>query len=273
MKKTRILVSPQSFSYLLPLLLLFIFAGCQKEALPDDASLDVKASAETKTNTFYGPARQLGDGVVRSMVTMTRDGVPVEIGIRLSEKALQDLPDEVTVVELELPNKMEGLAFDHIDFDWNPHGHEPEFLYGAPHFDLHFYMISREEQMQVIDPAKAAILPAAEYIPEGYFLPAGPELVPYMGVHWLSMDAPELPPSSQEFTSTFIYGSYDGSFIFMEPMFTLDYLMNAADGTEMPIPQPEEFEQAGYYPTSYKMYYDAQHKDYIISMGDMKWYD
>ena len=276
MKKKPFLWSPPTISFL-PLILMIFLTGCEKEAMPEavDSSVDLQvktaASAETKTSTFYGPAEQMGDGVVRAMVTMTRDGVPVEIGVRISEKSLEGLPGEGYVATLRLPNKMEGLAFDHVDVNWNPHGHEPEVLYGAEHFDVHFYMVSQEYKTTITDPQKGVDYPDEIYQPLNYYPPLGVpaqfQLVPEMGVHWTRGDEP-FP-----FTHTFIYGSYDDSFIFMEPMVTVDYLVNHADGTDFAIAQPEQFERSGYYPTTYKMYYDAKRKEYVISMGGMVWYD
>lgn len=278
MKESNFLMSPRSFFNLLPLILLFLFAGCEKDALPEavDSSVDLQietaAHGQTKTSTFYGPAEPFNGGVVRAMVTMTRDGIPVEIGVRISEKALEDLPEDgETVVTLDLPNKMEGLAFEHVDLNWNPHGHEPGFLYGVEHFDVHFYMVSEEYKMTITDPQKGVDYPDEIYRPFNYFppppeVPAQFQLVPNMGVHWVRADEP------YPFTHTFIYGSYDGDFIFMEPMVTLEYLLNHADGTAFDIAQPQKFAKGGfYYPTTYSMSYDSQRKEYVIAMAGMVW--
>lgn len=278
MRKTSFLLSPLSFFYLLPLFLLFVFSACEKEAVDtlNDPALDLQSKAQKdlseKKSEFYGPAQQLGRGVVRSTVTMSRDGTPQAIGVRISENSFESFPEEQVVLSLQLPQKTEGLPFDHISLNWNPTGHEPDNIYGLPHFDVHFYMISVEEQMQITDPAKAANLPTAEYIPAGYFIPGAPSLVPMMGVHWLNHNAPELPPTLEMFTHTFIYGSYDGSFIFMEPMITVEYLENEADGTAFPIAQPQKYPMEGfYYPTTYSMSYDSQRKEYLVEMAGMVW--
>lgn len=280
MKKTIFLMSPRSFSYLLPLFLLFVFSACEKEAVDtfNDPELDLQSRAQKdlseKTSEFYGPAQQLGHGVVRSTVTMGRDGTPQAIGVRISENSFESLPSDPVVLNLGLPQKAAGLPFDHVMMDWNPGGHPPQGIYTLPHFDVHFYMISQEEKMQITDQEKAEILPSSEYIPTGYFLPGGPELVPYMGVHWLDQNAPELPPNFEKFTHTFIYGSYDGSFIFMEPMITVEYLENEADGTDFAIAQPDKYPLEGfYYPTTYSMSYDSQRKEYVIEMAGMVWRD
>lgn len=264
--------SPLNFYYLLPLMFIFLFSGCEKDTMGDIGSpaadgLQMKAKGhKEKVNTFYGPAQPYGNGVVRAMVTMNHDGEPEAIGVKISEKVLRDLPDEHEILTLRLPNKMEGLAIDHIDLDWNPHGHEPEMFYGARHFDFHFYMISPEEKMQIVPRTQEEIvLPEMQYWPANYFPTM--EVVPNMGMHWLSEFAPEL--GGADFTHTFIYGSYDGEFIFYEPMITLDYLQNAT-GESFDISQPQEFQRTGYYyPTSYRISYDATKKEYTVLLEDM----
>jgi hypothetical protein len=87
----------------------------------------------------------------------------------------------------------------------------------------------------------------ARYLPEGY-IDVG-AVVPRMGNHLLDSRSPELK-DSLPFSSTFIYGAYDGELIFWEPMITLDFLRKNPDAC-LEIRQPEEFRQAGYYPTQY----------------------
>ena len=275
MKKKPFLWSPPAIRFL-PLVLMILLTGCEKEAVPEieNAVYELQAAEKKLKNNkiieFYGPAERFNNGVVRSMVQMDKNGVPEAIGIRISEKALDDLPHHNIVSSLELSNKAANMAFDHIDFDWNPEGHEPAGLYTIPHFDIHFYMVSEEYKQGITDPQKGIDYPDDIYRPVNYspppdIVPAEFQLVPQMGVHWTRNDEP------QEFTHTFIYGSYDNSFIFLEPMVTRDYLLNEADGQLFEIAQPEKFEREGYYPTQYSMYYDAKKKDYVILMSGMVW--
>lgn len=277
MKKKPFLWSPPAI-WFLPLFLLIFLTGCEKEAVPEiyESSLDSQTQARNaradKVIEFYGPAEPLGGGVVRSMVQMTKDGVPEAIGVRISEKVLDRLPHDATISTLRLPNKAENMAFDHVDLDWNPEGHEPDGLYTVPHFDVHFFMVSEEYKMGITGPEKGVDYPDEIYQPLNYSpppaeVPAELQLVPNMGVHWMRNDEP-FP-----FTHTFIYGSYDDSFIFMEPMVTVEYLINDANGEWFEIAQPDEFEREGYYPTVYSMYYDAKRKDYVILLGGMVWTD
>lgn len=265
-------LSPQSLSPLLYLLLLLIFISCETDQVSEEASQSLTSNnskapnSSEKVNTFYGPAKQMGDGILKSMVIMKHDGTPEAIGLRISEKVLTGLPHEELNITLDLSNKMKGLAFDHIDFGWNPHGHEPPGIYDLPHFDIHFYMVSVDYKNTILDPALIEIPPDAKYIPEGYFTPGG--LVPYMGEHWLDFNAGELQPGGV-FTKTFIYGSYDQEFIFYEPMITLAYLQKKGN-EQIAIPQPAEFQRTGlYYPTTYSINYDAVKKEYLITLENM----
>ena len=246
---------PLSFRTLTPtlsLFLLFLFLGCVPDPLPD--------------NTFYGPPQHFGDGVVKSIVVMKDEGVPEMIGLKISAKVLENLPEEDYNVHFKLPGETEGLAIDHIDLGWNPHGHEPPGVYDIPHFDIHFYMITEEYQSNILDADKAEILPANEFWPQDYFPTEG--YVPQMGKHWLNMHADEIQEGGK-FTRTFIYGSYDGEFQFYEPMITLDYLKQKGS-EQMAIPQPAEFQKTEfYYPTTYSIKYNPLKREYLITMENM----
>jgi hypothetical protein len=155
-------------------------------------------------------------------------------------------------------------------------------VYTFPHFDFHFYTISLAER-NAIDPSdpnyrtEANNLPTGDFVPPFYIPLAPPPLqpadlaVPHMGFHWSDVRAPELqgllgnPDAYQQFTKTFIYGSWDGRFIFFEPMVTRAYLLTHPSVTTQ-IPVPAQYPQAGYYPTSYTVTYDAHAREYRVAL-------
>ncbi len=273
MKKVSFQRMPHSSFYLFPLLLIFIFTSCEKDSLiypaPDSVDLRFNVNNEKpeKNNTFYGPAQKIGNGVVQAFVVMSHSGDPQAVGVRFKEKTLEGLPHHPEEITLKLPNKTNGLYIDHIDFGWNPEGHEPPGVYDTPHFDIHLYFISEFEKMQMTDDAMGDVLPPLNYWPYNY-VPT-PGYVPMMGKHWLNLDsneAMELP-----FDQTFIYGSYNGELIFYEPMITLDYLQMKTN-EEFAIHQPENFPRSGYYyPTKYSINYDETKKEYTVMLFDMVW--
>ncbi len=234
-----------------------------------------------KAGTFYGPSVSFAQGSARAWVQTNAAGAPTALGIAMTDQALSGLPTTAPgpsptalMVTLPLPDQAKGHGFDHAELGWNPNGHEPPQLYGTPHFDLHFYMVSSATQMAILpsDPqfaTKAANFPAVSFVPSGYVPPPGPaanNAVPQMGVHWTDTKSPEL--NGQPFTNTFIYGSWDGQFIFLEPMITRAYLLTHPNATQS-IPQPANWAVTGAYPTFYAVAYDSTAKEYRFTLGGL----
>ena len=142
--------------------LLFLFSCNQDEISNNDLqgttfqSLTEKKSA-SKINVFKGPEIALGYGKVRSWISVYSNGQPKEIGIEITKEALlhpsrdknNSQPEGSTIaVPLHFKAK-QATPFDHIGLNWNPNGHEPEHVFDVPHFDIHFYMISLENQLAI----------------------------------------------------------------------------------------------------------------------------
>lgn len=163
----------------------------------------------------------------------------------------------------------EATPFDHIEVNWNPEGHEPPGIYTLPHFDVHFYMISHKQKMEIPEYNSQTASMFDNYPPAGY-LPADyiptPGGVPQMGKHWVDLQSPEF--NNQTFTKTFIFGTYNGGVIFYEPMVTKAYMESTSQSTT-PIKQPLNFARTGiYYPTAYNVYRDGS--NYYISLSGLE---
>lgn len=252
------------------------------------------ATGTPGTRTFYGTPQELGNGTVRTYLTRDAQGREVSLGIAMSEEAMQNLPTtpmpgmpSAKMLILDIPAAARSTGFDHVMLDWNPQGHEPAGVYTQPHFDFHFYQVSSAEREQIVPTnpdyaTKVANFPDAQYVPARYV--AGSQLagvppvdaaVPYMGMHWLDTASPELqpPPAGKLFTTTYIYGSWDGRFIFIEPMITKAFIEStkgSATGVSMAVSVPTKVQKPGAYPTSYSIRYDAGAKEYRISLDGLK---
>ena len=226
-----------------------------------------KSNQAQKYNTYYGHQVQLGDGKVRTFVTISHTGVPAEIGIEMTAGALQGLGEEVIQLSFPFHKKAgEVTPFEHVLLDWNPHGHEP-FFYEHPHFDFHFYMINETERNAISAGSPLMEqLPAVQYWPQGYVpTPGG---VPQMGKHWVNPASPEIS-GGQLFTHTMIYGSYAGEFIFVEPMITRTFLLSGQP-VSMPYGQPSQFMITNtYHPTKYNIY--LKDGKYYITLTEFVW--
>jgi hypothetical protein len=239
----------------------------------------LSAEAGSRERTVAGEPQAMGAGTVQTFVRSDSTGAPVAVGVRLSVGALEQLPvspnttsrcfdvdgngthsshecmgDEERI--LEVPTGTASLPFGWVMVNWNPAGHHAP--YAKPHFDFHFY-ISDRGLVESIRPGRCGELVdcgdfkrgsepvPARYVPAGY-IDVG-AVAPRMGNHLLDSQSPELK-DSLPFSSTFIYGAYEGKVIFMEPMITLDVLRGSRD-TCLEIRQPAAFQRAGYYPTEY----------------------
>ncbi|HET6796845.1 MAG TPA: hypothetical protein VFH40_06760 [Gemmatimonadales bacterium] len=242
--------------------------------------LAVTAEGRGHERTLQGQSVKLGGGTIQSFVTLDPAGVPLAIGVTLSAKALEQLPaapnsvsrcfdlnadgkytghechgDEERILNVPVDSSA-GLPFRWIQVNWNPTGHY-NTPYARPHFDFHFHTGDRA-RVEAIAPGRCGELVDCRdfkvgtrsipdrYLPQGY-IDIG-AVVPRMGNHLLDSQSPELK-DSLPFSTTFIYGAWDGELIFWEPMITLDFLRHSQ--ACLPIRQPDGFRRAGYYPTQY----------------------
>jgi hypothetical protein len=235
------------------------------------------ASAPNTANLTIvaGEAAPVGDGTARSWVAMDKDGKPMSMGVTFTEAALSGLPQSLTPgliwteFLLPLPPEASVTGFNHIGFNWNPKGHDPEGVYKVPHFDFHFYLISPEERERITtrgdDLEKCRKPLPAEFVPDGYvFAPASEE--PGMGSHWVEPNSHEF--HGKAFTHTFIYGSYDGRMIFAEPMISKAFLETRPNIT-VPIKLPPKYQKPGYYPTRYSVKFNPESREYTVSIDGL----
>ncbi|MFD4267539.1 DUF5602 domain-containing protein [Rhodococcus sp. NPDC058481] len=250
-----------------------VLAVCLGVAVAGCSSDDSADSADS-SGTFYGQSTDIGNGSARTFVALDAEGNPSEVGIRLTEAALDGLPEHqgkpAEVFTLEFPEQVSGTPFEFATLDWNNHGHEPAGLFDKPHFDSHYFMMDEEKVAAIVpsDPdfaAKAAKLPEPQYVPKDY-VPAPVPAVPQMGAHWVDSTAGLAPGA--DFTQVFINGSWDGEYNFLEPMMTRDWLLTKPSLTE-DIKQPQAYQKSGYYPTVYSVAFDDEADEYVFTLGGM----
>jgi hypothetical protein len=277
-------------------LLAFGFLAC---------SNSIDSTTEVALTKAYGPAQTIGNGTVRTYVVVDpKDkSIPVEVGVAISEGAMQGLPaanmapgasmNMATMMNayiLELPS-LNPTPYKFVQFDWNPMGHEPAGVYDLPHFDFHFYTVPIELRNSIVPTDakyadKAASFPPADFRAPFYVdaataagAPPAAASVPQMGLHWLDARSPELqmitghPEAYKPFTKTFIYGSWDGQFIFDEPMITRAYILAKHDAADpavrdelIPVPTAARYAPAGFYPSAYRIAYDSAAKEYHVAV-------
>jgi hypothetical protein len=250
-------------SSLAALVLVLAAAGGSALACSESTSPDLSGTA-------VGAPTVMGNGSVHSYLTAGRDGTPTELGLSLTEASLVGLPAAAAEYVIALPAQASATPYTHAVINWQPTGHPPMGMYTVPHFDVHFYSISQSERdaMTPADPqyaTKLLRLPAGALAPLGYL--ADVMGIPRMGLHWADPTSPE--KNGAAFTSTFIYGSYDGKLIFAEPMLAKSYLESKPAADVKPVKQPGQYALSGYQPMSYTVSFDAVTKEYRIALSGL----
>jgi len=186
---------------------------------------------------------------------------------QLTELGINLLPNEHS---LSWPVEAAVTPFNHLGINWNPQGHLPYGVYDVPHFDWHFYLIDQAKRQEITvmgdNLSKVYQQPNPALLAPGYFLSSTQGGVPTEGNHAVDLTAPEF--KGEPFTKTFIYGFYEGTQIFWEPMITWDYFKTIPYVT-VPITQPKAYPVAGYYPTHYSIKYDANEDTYTVSLDGL----
>ena len=228
-------------------------------------------------SSFSGTPVALGKGEAYTVVTTGPDGALASIGVVITESALEGLPaatpggQALFAYKLPMPEAGPRTVVDHVGLDWEALGHPPEGVYDVPHFDVHFYLVGREEVETVHfdspdDSAHPDQQPPPELMPAGYVLPPG-TAVPKMGVHAIDPAAAEF--QQKPFEVTFIYGYYAKQLTFLEPMVTLAYLQTKP-AFSAPVPRPARYAKAGTYPSAYRVAYDGERRVYEIVLQDLQ---
>jgi hypothetical protein len=227
-----------------------------------------KAVNNTKSGMYFSQVTSIGNGTAKAFVNLDASGNPESVGVIFNSGVLTGLPDEMKEYLFMMPQEASATNINHVSIDWGPQGHEPEGVYTLPHFDFHFYLVDMNFRLGMTgvgdDTLKMTKQPGADYLAPNYVL--GPAGVPMMGNHAVDVTSPEL--NGATFTETFIYGYYDGSMIFYEPMITVDYLMTKPSLNKT-LKVPLKYPKTGYYPTTYSISYNEDSDEYTVKLGGM----
>lgn len=235
------------------------------------------ALAQDNGAVYEGKPVRLGKGEARTIVRTGANGEAVSVGVVLTEEALEGLPSPAKGASpdfpylLPMPQKGPRTVVDHVVVNWEALGHPPAKVYDVPHFDFHFYLVSRALQQKVKfkSPAESGSprqQPPAHLVAAGYVVPPG-TAVSGMGVHAINPASPEF--NGQPFTATFIYGYHNKRQTFLEPMVSLSYL-KSKPSFSAPVPRPASFMKAGAYPASYSVRYHEASKSYEVSLEGLQ---
>jgi hypothetical protein len=258
-------------------------------------------NARSPERTLLGEPVKVGQGTARMFVDVAPDGAPSTIGIALTGAALQDLPARMNSTSrcfdkdgdrhlahgeclgdyqstLAMPNEAArfNLPVSWATVNWNPEGHMHPAppVWGAAHFDFHFFMVEPAVINSIRPGSCGEIIDCDDFVKARMPLPTEQQAADYidvgaavtaMGNHLIDSKDPELADPSLGFTRTFIYGAYAGRMIFLEPMVSHAYLTSRPDACR-PIKAPQAWPSSAYYPTRYCVRHDAPTATYRITL-------
>jgi hypothetical protein len=254
---------------------LFVFAtllvaiatlmSCKKDKVtptptPDPTPID-------KSYTF-GTSVKLADGFAKTFIKHDAAGIPLEIGVSITEAAMNTLPHANADLVLDLPPSHAKMPYKFVYLNYMHGGHEPAGIYNKEHFDVHFYTVPNSVRESITSDKDPRLMrfPVKDKIPTNYSFAGA---VPFMGAHWADSTAAEF--RGQPFTATFLYGSLDGEMIFHEPMVTVEHLKQKID-KKFTIKQPVKYSNGNvynYYPAEYWTRYNATLKQYEVVLKNM----
>ncbi|MEB3338588.1 MAG: DUF4114 domain-containing protein, partial [Leptolyngbyaceae bacterium] len=234
----------------------------------DPTSIGVTFTAEVLTQAFTVNDTDPSDGLFPRSV---------------NHLAMPDVFEAARVFDIAFPTKViDKTPFNHMGFYANSKGHAPSMIYDKPHFDVHFFINSLAERELITgkpeDNNNLFNVPAPGYLHPDYIAPTlpGTDILAtgdaLQGIHWVDRNTPEF--NGGQFEQTFIFGSYADQVNFWEPMVTQEFFKNlSASGQSMTqtfaIKQPSRFLKQSYYPLEYTISYNADFKEYTISLNKL----
>lgn len=235
------------------------FMSCKE----DDNGNDIPTPVDKSYS--YGTSIKLGDGTAKSFIKHDAAGIPLEVGVAISEAAMNTLPHSGGDLALDLPTSNAKMPYKFVYLNYVHGGHEPHGVYTKDHFDVHFYTVANTVRETITSDKDPRLMrfPEKDKIPTNYIFAGA---VPFMGSHWADTTSAEF--KGQPFTATFIYGSLDGEMIFHEPMVTVEHLKKR-ENKMFAIKRPLKYTASGYYPTEYWTRYNETLKQYEILLKNM----
>lgn len=215
------------------------------------------------------------DSEVCGWVTMEGDHA-VELGATIPISLIESVPldAEMTwppraLARIELPEEARtALGIDYLGINWEAHGHPPA-TFMTPHFDFHFYNVTRD----AVSSIDCSDLTKPSAAPEGYVLPdidvpgMGTLVglcVPLMGMH--ALPAGDVGAAGP-FGASMIVGYYGGKPIFFEPMVSRELLLQRKDFS-LPLPAVANLPAGVRYPRELHAKYDEATAAYrLVATG------
>jgi len=226
--------------------------------------------------TVKGESATMHGAPITTWAKIAASGDILEVGVTIPMTVIQRTGQHMTMVQINFPAEVQRKTFlNHVSIDWMSGGHEPEGRYNTPHFDVHYYTLTKSAVRQI--DCKDLTLLAPNKVPTGWLpavppgVPASAVCVPMMGFH--SLPASEFTAPGQFkagfFDKVMIAGDYQGRFVFLEPMVSKAFLMQKQNFT-LPVPPATNLGRSTLYPNRFHATFDASANAYHLILSDFR---
>lgn len=259
--------------------------------------LIVGTASAVQAAQFYGDSQQLGDGSVRSYVTLDDvSGEPLDIGVVFTQGVLS-LPTSAgtsdSTVVLSLPSEASVTGFKQVELNYRPNGYPPgaSDAIDVPQFEFYFFRLNSEERDGICpnaapfqDDGSGRLVCAGEELAEAQEKPPGTfaeTLVetglgsalstrPRYGSLYVDYEfARPAVEDPQSLTSFYGYTFYSGQETATEVVVGKAYFETQPNDATTSFKVPTASAKTGYYPFEYDIDYDAASQEYSVSLSEL----
>jgi len=227
------------------------------------------SSSLTRQVTTYGPAVTVGNGTGRAYITL-QGNVPISTGVELTEAGTTNFAPPApgqAAFEYSFPPPPQLAAttpFLNVGIFASP-GHPPANQQDVPHIHPTWFIITPEERAQIVSDSPLNSVPVApEEIPANHMVFATQGYFPSIGE--LSLD-PILPGYRETpmVTTAYEYRFFNGHMTLVALDFANSFFPSKQEVVS-PLEIPQKYPKPGYYPTTYHLHWDKNHKVFQMSV-------
>ncbi len=253
------------------------------------AVLIVGTANAVQAKTIYADSQPLGDGFVRSYVTLddTSDK-PSDVGVVFTPGVLSvsNSAGNVTSVQLALPSEAASTGYKHVEVKYLPPDYPPKARMNVPRFEVNFFRLSSQERDKICpnadttgtvpkcvgqEQAIATTTPVSGVLPKGLEQPKPDSpfyAQPRYGTRYFDRQLVGIAGQNpQLLTSFYSYGFYSGKESFTELLVGKAFLEKQPNQVNTSLKVPTAYSKSGFYPTKYTVNYDATRQEHSVSLG------
>ncbi len=201
-------------------------------------------------NVVYGETVTVGEGHARSWVHTDRLGLPISVGVSISQTVFKSLPSAQGQIELRMPQSISGFDFKSVIVEWQPHNASRSALHPNAHFNVFFKLddlqARRFNDTSTVD---ASLVSTTDVRAEAY------RMINTTNVQGDVWGGVAFPKAHERLIGSFVYGTRNGNVSFIGQTISTIFLASTPSFSDTIVPS-QALIQSGVAPLSYAIRYD-----------------